>query len=96
MVKAVEGVNVAFDVPVEARAEKILIERDTKITGELRKRGDRSELLAVLVVTFIIDVPEEFVPDYWTTNVTSDELAIERWFLRCRKSLVEARVSGEP
>ncbi len=95
MVKAVEGVNVAFDVPVEARAEEILIEWHAEITGELRKRGNRGELLAVLVVAFIIDVPEELVFDYWTTKMTADELAIERWFLSCGKSFVETCVSGE-
>src|SRR6202008_719600 len=84
VVEAIESVQRVFDGPVETPAEKVFVERHRKISGALRERRNGWELLAVRVVAFVMEMPEELVFDDLAADAPADDLSIERRFFEAR------------
>src|SRR5262249_15394930 len=76
--KAVKRLQVLRDLEVSARAAQPFVEWDAEGFSELREGRHVSELLAVLIVMLVLEVPEPFVLDEISTCASTAHLAVER------------------
>src|SRR5439155_2071938 len=92
VIETIEGVKFVCHLPVYACAEYVFIQRHSESFGELREVRSARELLAVLVVAFTFDVPEDPVLDQVTAYPAATLLPIERRFRGRRFGLVQAQI----
>src|SRR5215510_8598572 len=89
---AVEGLQVLRDIEIGARPTQSLIQRYGESLGELREGRNGGELLSVLVVLLVLDVPKPFGLNEVSARTPATDLAIEGRLLGGRLGLVQTQV----
>src|SRR5262245_3374829 len=101
---AVERLQILLDVEVGARAAYPLVERNRECACEFLEGRDAGYLLAILIVMFVLGMPEPFILDEISARVAAALLAIERrlWavkrleqpYVGCKTLIAEGREAG--
>jgi hypothetical protein len=92
MVEAIKSAQLARQLRIYPSADERLIKRHGERPGELWEVWGARELLTILVVALIFNVPEEFVPDQETADPATQNLPVKRRLRRRRFSLIQTQV----
>src|SRR5438876_12093755 len=92
MIETIEGVKPVCHSPINPCAAEILIQRHWERLRELREVRGLSKLLAILVVAFDLQMPEQFVLNDGPSDATAKLFPVERRLGCGRAGLVQTEI----